>query len=292
VPSGSAAWKALVVAALEARPGGTPVAGDWSRIGGSALSSAWSLRAGSQRFFVKVAPASSADGFAAEVDGLRAIAHTGAIRVPSVVHQGGNADAAWIVLEWLDLVEGGRGAALGRALAQLHATTAPHYGWHRDNTIGATPQINGWSDDWAAFFRERRLRVQIELAARNGHSELARAGEALIERVPALLADHRPRASLLHGDLWAGNAARLRDGSPTLYDPAVYYGDAEADLAMTALFGGFDASFYEAYASIAPLADGHQRRRTLYNLYHVLNHANLFGGAYAGQAKRMIAELL
>ena len=287
--SRSAAWKALVVVALDARPGGTAVR--WSRIGGSGLSTAWALRVGPRRYFVKVAPASAGTGFAAEVEGLRAIDRTGAVRVPSVVRYGTGADTAWLVLEWLDLVNGGRGAALGRALALLHATTAPRFGWHRDNTIGPTPQANDWCDDWTAFFRDRRLVPQLELAARNGHADLAQAGYALLQRILDLLADHRPRPSLLHGDLWSGNAATLAGGEPVIFDPAVYYGDAEADIAMAALFGGFDTAFFEAYASVAPLASGHVRRRTLYNLYHVLNHANLFGGGYLAQARRMMDEL-
>lgn len=281
-------WQRSLLATL----GVAGSAGAWSRLGRSAASATWSLTVSRTRYFVKVVSGSDDRVLSAEAEALGTIAATGAIRVPRVLARDRAHGCEYLVLEWLDLADGGRDASLGAALARMHAVTSPHFGWHRDNTIGATPQVNGWSDDWAAFFRDRRLRVQFALAARNGYRELARAGEALIERVPALLADHRPRASLLHGDLWSGNAARLRDGSPAIYDPALYYGDAETDLAMTALFGGFDASFHEAYASVAPLADGHARRRTLYNLYHVLNHVNLFGGAYAGQAKRMIEALL
>jgi protein-ribulosamine 3-kinase len=175
----------------------------------------------------------------------------------------------------------------------MHATTSSRFGWHRDNTIGATLQANAWDDDWAAFFRDRRLRPQLELAERNGYGgTLRRDGAALLERIPHLLGGHRPAASLLHGDLWAGNAGRLRDGTPVIYDPAAYYGDREADLAMTELFGGFGSAFYATYNEAMPLPDSYEKRRTLYNLYHVLNHLNLFGTSYLGRAEAMIAELL
>ena len=266
-------------------------AASWRRLGGNTSVSHWSLSIPPSRFFVKAAVGDSM-GLDAEREGLQAIAATGAVKVPAVIAFWQDEPVTVLVLDWLEIVATGGAAALGAALARMHASTSTRFGWHRDNTIGAAPQQNAWADDWTAFFRDRRLRVQFEIAGRQGHSELARAGEALLERVPALLAGHRPKASLLHGDLWSGNAARLGDGVSAVFDPAVYYGDGETDLAMTSLFGGFDASFYQAYASLAPLADGHAARRTLYNLYHVLNHANLFGGAYAGQAKRMIAELL
>jgi fructosamine-3-kinase len=242
---------------------------------------------------VKVTEAANGCMLAAEADGLRAIAQTGAIRVPQVFASGQGAGAAFLALEWLDFSEGGRDAALGHALARMHAATSPRFGWHRDNTIGATPQANAWSDDWCAFFRDRRLRPQLELAERNGYrGMLRRDGPALLDHVPRLLEGHRPEASLLHGDLWAGNAGQLRDGTPVIYDPAAYYGDREADLAMTELFGGFGPDFHAAYAERMPLPKGFTTRRTLYNLYHVLNHLNLFGDAYLLRAETMVAELL
>jgi fructosamine-3-kinase len=163
----------------------------------------------------------------------------------------------------------------------------------RDNTIGRTPQANAASDDWAEFFRERRLRPQLELTKAHGFAELlATPGERLLESVHVLLAGHRPAASLLHGDLWGGNWLASASGEPVLIDPAVYYGDRETDLAMTRLFGGFGERFYQAYQAAAPLAPAAQARCELYNLYHVLNHANLFGGGYALQARAIIEHLL
>lgn len=264
---------------------------DWTAVGGSALNGTWRVEAAADRWFVKVNHAGRLPMFEAEAAGLAELAAAGAIRVPRPLACGSDGRQAFLVLEWLDL--GGRRdpAALGRALAGQHRHHAPRYGWSRDNTIGTTPQDNTWHDDWAVFFVERRLRPQFALAATRGRGGLVDA-ERLLAAVPRLLAGHEPAPSLLHGDLWGGNAAALASGEPVIYDPAVYYGDREADLAMTELFGGFGPAFLAAYAEAWPLSPGYARRRTLYNLYHVVNHVNLFGGGYGAQAQAMIAELL
>jgi fructosamine-3-kinase len=229
----------------------------------------------------------------AEADGLRALAATGAIRVPQPIADGVAGSIAYLALEWLDFGGGGRDALLGRALAELHRKTGPRFGWHRDNTIGTSAQANAWSDDWPTFFRDRRLAPQFARAAANGHGgAFARSGDRLLLGVPTLLAGHSPVPSLLHGDLWSGNAARLASGEPVIFDPAVYYGDREADLAMSELFGGFGADFHAAYRDAWPLTAGYATRRTLYNLYHVLNHLNLFGAGYRAQAESMVGALL
>ena len=197
------------------------------------------------------------------------------------------------MLEYLDLRSTGDHAALGRMLARVHSVRGEYFGWRRDNYIGGTPQLNRGATTWSAFWRDTRLRPQIELARRNGLGRsLLDKAERLVEAVPELLAGHSPSASQLHGDLWGGNAGFLPGGEPVLFDPAVYWGDSEADLAMTELFGGFPPEFYRAYDEVAPRDAGYATRKTLYNLYHVLNHANLFGGSYASRAERMIASLL
>jgi protein-ribulosamine 3-kinase len=199
---------------------------------------------------------------------------------------------AWLVLEYLPLGSRGSGADLGRRLAAMHRHTAPSYGWTRDNTIGSTPQDNTRMDDWIGFFRERRLRPQYDLAARHGAPcRVMDKGERLMAGLAGLFGGHRPAASLLHGDLWGGNHG-YSAGEPVIFDPAVYYGDREADLAMTELFGGYPADFYAAYREAWPLDPGYALRKTLYNLYHVLNHYNLFGGGYLGQAEHMTERLL
>jgi protein-ribulosamine 3-kinase len=175
-------------------------------------------------------------------------------------------------------------AALGEMIARIHRTIAPRYGWHRDNHIGLGVQANGWCEDWAEFWLERRIRPQLDLARRNGFA----IKEPPVQR---LLGDHRPSPSLLHGDLWRGNAG-FTGGEPVVFDPAVYYGDRECDLAMTELFGGFPREFYAAYNAAFPLPAGYETRKTLYNLYHLLNHLNLFGEGYLAQVEQALRLLL
>jgi fructosamine-3-kinase len=233
--------------------------------------------------------------FEAEASGLKEIAATSTVRVPLPICAESDRERAWLVLQYLPLASGGPRAmaALGVRLAAMHRITHERFGWARDNTIGATPQVNARLGDWGEFWTQSRLGYQLDLAARNGHrGELQRKGALLLERVPNMFVGHRPAASLLHGDLWGGNAAATSGNEPVVFDPAVYYGDREVDLAMTTLFGGFPAEFYSAYESVWPLGAGYRERRDLYNLYHVLNHLNLFGGDYLRQAQGMIDRLL
>lgn len=245
--------------------------------------------------FVKVAGAEAAAAFEAEAAGLAELAAARAVRIPKVLARGVTESSAFLTLEWIETRPAGRDSErrIGERLAAQHRVTAERFGWRIDNTIGRTPQLNGWLGEWAEFFRERRLRYQLELASRQGFArDLEGQGERLLEKVGALLEGHRPPPSLLHGDLWAGNWFADGEGEPVIFDPAVYYGDREADLAMTRLFGGFGRAFYMAYEAEAPLPPGHAVRTELYNLYHVLNHANLFGGGYARQARSIISRLL
>jgi len=255
----------------------------------------WPRPGAAAPMFVKVGPRAAHDAFAAEAEGLRELHAARALRVPQVLASGLADTAAFLALEWIE--PGPASAAcerrLGEGLAALHTVTAPRYGFRRDNTIGRTPQANEWTADWIEFFRERRLRPQLVLGERRGFPRrLGARGARLLEALPALLAGHRPGASLLHGDLWGGNWLASTAGEPVLFDPAVYYGDRETDLAMTHLFGGFGPAFYRAYESAAPLPAGAALRCELYNLYHVLNHANLFGGGYAASALSLIDRLL
>ena len=271
-------------------------AATWRRVGESAWASTWQLSAKDGRHFVKLAR--DRDVLACEADGLRALAATRTVRVPRVIAEGEQDDGAWLVLAWLDLRPTSIPASLGTELAAMHFSAAPagphgeRFGWHRDNRLGATRQRNAWTDDWSVFFRDRRLVPQIALAARNGHHALTRVAETLAACVPALLDGHAPKPALLHGDLWSGNAGALASGEAVLFDPAVYVGDRETDLAMTELFGGFDRAFHDAYANAWPLDGGYPLRRDLYNVYHLLNHVNLFGGGYVARTQRAIAALL
>lgn len=274
---------------------GTPFApGPPVGVGGGCINTTLRLRDLTRGFFVKLNGADRLDMFQAEAEGLVQLAATHTLRVPQPICVGRAQGRAYLVLEYLDLGRPGRdGPALaGRGLAALHRSTWHQFGWHRDNTLGATPQSNNPHGDWPGFWQTERLGVQLRLAARNGYrGRLQDQGARLLERMPALLG-HGPVASLLHGDLWGGNLGYDREGRPVIYDPAVYYGDRETDLAMTELFGGFPASFYAAYRETWPLDPGYGVRRVLYNLYHVLNHLNLFGGGYLGQAQGMVEQLL
>ncbi len=261
-------------------------------VGGGCINSAYVVEDGARRYFVKLNDADRFDMFVAEAEGLEELARSNTIRVPAPICWGVAADQSYLVLEHLDL--GGHGAqeTLAHNLAALHRTVRDAYGWHRDNTIGSTPQPNDWTDDWMEFMCERRLGHQLDLALQRGAKRLKERGSELLDRMPDLFTGYTPLASLLHGDLWSGNYAVTRGGEPVIFDPAVYYGDREADIAMTELFGGFDRAFYAAYNEAWPLDAGYKVRKHLYNLYHVLNHYNMFGGGYGSQAERMIDQLL
>ena len=265
-------------------------------IGGGSISRTLLVESGTRRWFLKLNDAGLAGMFAAEADGLRALAGCAALRVPRVVGQGVSGRQAYLLLEHLRLQglrDGQRAAAAGRSLAALHRIQGTQHGWHRDNFIGSTPQYNAEDVSWPAFYVSQRLLPQLELAEAHGyHGKLIASGERLADGLSVLFADHQPPPSLLHGDLWSGNAAMDESGRLALFDPAVHYGDRECDLAMSELFGGFPPSFYAAYREAWPLASAYRQRRALYQLYHVLNHLNLFGGAYLRQAEAMIASLL
>ncbi|SEP85601.1 Fructosamine-3-kinase [Ectothiorhodospira magna] len=246
-----------------------------------------------RRFFVKLNDPQQAFMFAAEAEGLLALRAPGAIRVPEPLCHGVVAGRSFLVMEHLPLGGPSHPARFGAQLAALHRHTAPRFGWHRDNTIGSTPQINTWCDDWVSFYREHRLGFQIRRAAQGGGGTgLIDAVERLMAALPALFSGYQPVASVLHGDLWSGNHDTDQQGQPVIFDPAVYYGDREADVAMTELFGGCTPAFYAAYDEAWPLDPGYRVRRDMYNLYHLLNHFNLFGGGYAGQSERVARRLL
>jgi fructosamine-3-kinase len=263
-------------------------------VGGGCINQAYVLESRSERLFVKLNDASGLAMFEAEVAGLRALADTETVRVPAPVCAGLAGERAFLVLEHLPLA-GGSGASaagLGRALAALHGVAQAEFGFEADNFIGSTTQVNAPSGDWPAFYRDRRLRFQLDLASRRGLlPDDLRLGERVCERVPDLLAGHEVASALVHGDLWGGNWGVVQGGA-VVFDPAVYRADSDVDLAMTELFGGFPRAFYDAYREVRPVRPGYEVRRTLYNLYHVLNHFNLFGGGYGGQARRMMAWLL
>ncbi|MEE9342238.1 MAG: fructosamine kinase family protein [Gammaproteobacteria bacterium] len=262
-------------------------------VSGGCINQAYRAQSAQQKFFIKMNDETGLEMFEAEAEGLNALGKADGLRIPKPICSGMAEGHAWLVMEDLQIGSTGNQAALGEGLAAMHRITADKFGWHRDNTIGATPQINQQETDWVHFWQEHRLGYQLQLAIRRGAgSKLQAMGEQLLDALPKILADHSPQASLLHGDLWSGNYAFTQKAEPTIFDPAVYYGDREADLAMTELFGGFGSEFYAAYENAWPLDKGYSSRKKLYNLYHVLNHYNLFGGGYLSQAKGVMTSLL
>ncbi|MEJ2061407.1 MAG: fructosamine kinase family protein [Gammaproteobacteria bacterium] len=266
----------------------------YESVAGGSINTAWRIsNHEQQRYFVKTNRAERAAMFEAEAEGLREIADTGTIRVPRPICHGVAANQAYLVQEYVSFDGHEYAVRFGEQLAAMHRHTAQRFGWHRDNTIGSTTQVNTWSDEWVAFWRAHRLGFQLQLAESRGASaRLIERGLRLTEGLAAFFTTYQPVPSLLHGDLWSGNFDTDSEGNPVIFDPAVYYGDRETDIAMTELFGGPGPAFYSAYHGVWALDGGYAVRRELYNLYHILNHFNLFGGGYAGQAERMIDRLL
>ena len=261
-------------------------------VSGGCINQSYLLTDGKRDFFVKLNAAKRLPMFEAEAAGLQQILASNTVRAPHPLCVGSADDQAFLVMEYLVLRAHGDAATLGQQLAQMHRPKQAYFGGPRDNTLGSTPQSNPQTATWIKFWREQRIGYQLQLAAKNGYGgKMQTQGEKLLTGLDQFFAGYQPQASLLHGDLWGGNHAYLADGTPVIFDPAVYFGDRETDLAMTELFGGFAPAFYAGYQEAWPLDAGYAERKTLYNLYHILNHANLFGGGYAAQALRMIAQL-
>ncbi len=263
-------------------------------VSGGCINQGYKLSDRTRHYFVKINRAVDIAMFEAEALGLKQMGATQTIGVPQPICWGTEGNAAYLVLEWLDLKGSNSSHAweeMGRKLAALHRFAGKReFGWEINNTIGSTPQINTWTKNWAEFWADCRLGYQLKLAKRRGgHFP---QGDRLLAAIPDLLADHQPTPALVHGDLWGGNASITTTGEPVIFDPATYWGDREVDLAMTELFGGFATVFYRGYNEVWPLESGYEKRKILYNLYHILNHFNLFGGSYESQANQMIQQIL
>jgi fructosamine-3-kinase len=268
-------------------------------LSGGDISQAYQLHSAGKNYFLKLNHRQYLPMFEAEKHGLNAILASNTIRCPQPLASGIFNDQAWCLMEFIQLTSSKKPAdemQRGRALAHMHQQInhdAKPFGWFENNFIGLTPQHNHWHMDWIEFYGQQRLKPQLELAVlRDAPASLYQLGAELIDQLPFWFKDYTPEASLLHGDLWAGNSGFDESEEPVIFDPACYYGDRETDLAMTELFGGFTADFYTSYNELFPLDAGYQSRKPLYNLYHILNHFNLFGGHYALQAERMMEQLL
>lgn len=252
----------------------------------------FSIQCDSHQYFLKLS--ANHDCLEAEADGLQAMSASDSIRVPNLVASGKAESIGFLVVEYLTLQNcHSNFVRLGSQLAKLHRPTRMPYGWHRDNFLCGSIQINSHHHEWTEFFKNNRLGYQFELACNNGFgTKLGVMQDRILDRVTAILDSHNPEPSLLHGDLWQGNCGFMEGGVPVIFDPAVYVGDRETDLAMTRLFGGFPKSFYDSYQREWPLPSGWEQRQVIYNLYHILNHVNLFGGGYLRQAESMCRKLL
>ncbi|NUN63532.1 fructosamine kinase family protein [Pseudanabaena biceps] len=258
---------------------------------GGCINQATKISDGNRHFFVKTNQASFAEIFALEAIALQEMYSTHTIRVPQPICWGATDDTAYLVMEDLDLGGSQDWEAMGRNLATLHRITSDRgFGRDHNNVIGATPQVNNWTSNWIDFWIEYRLGFQINLAKRRGW-QCPVPEQKLYASVSRYFEDYQPQPSMVHGDLWSGNADFV-NGEPVIFDPALYFGDREVDLAMTELFGGFPAQFYRAYNDAYPLDSGYQQRKSLYNLYHILNHFHLFGGSYGSQSNQMIKSLV
>ena len=285
-------WK-QIAAAIAEKTGKPYTVEDTRSVGGGCINQGYQIQGNNTKYFVKINQASQVEMFAAEALGLQQMYATETITIPQPVCWGTAENSCYIVIEWFELGGGNNNSwqSMGRQLAAMHRRgTSDRFGWERNNTIGSTPQINTWMDNWADFFAQQRIGYQLKLAKRRGGN--FPDTNKIIEAIARRLSDRNPVSSIVHGDLWSGNAAILADGSPTIFDPATYYGDRETDIAMTELFGGFPAAFYDGYNQEWSLDEGYSQRKDIYNLYHVLNHFNLFGGGYGSQAKRIMQKLI
>lgn len=263
-----------------------------SPLGGGCIHQVYRIATAKRSYLLKWNPRPLEGVFEVEARGLALLAATGTVHVPQVIATHRRPD--FILLEWIQ--SDGDNAnwnpeMLGRQLAALHRfPVSSKYGLDHDNYIGANAQRNAWHDSWIDFYRDYRLRPQIQMASLN-HALPDSANKKLdwiLEHLDHWIDEGHVRPSLLHGDLWAGNVIAGPGQQPVMIDPAVYYGDREADLAFTELFGGFSKRFYQAYQEAWPLEPGYPDRRDFYNLYHLLNHLNLFGPVYASQVISVI----
>lgn len=271
-------------------------------VGGGDIHDAYQLHTASGNYFLKLNQPQALPLFETEAHALTAIANSNTIRCPKVFGFGQYQNHAWLLIEHLQLTAQGDDFQRGRDLAFMHHQInqqSQPFGWFEDNFIGHTIQRNQWHFEWIDFYAQQRLQPQLELAQINGADQsLFNKGQQLIEKLPFWFSSYQPEASLLHGDLWGGNSAFAQSSIPgdepeaVIFDPASYYGDRETDIAMTELFGGYSAQFYAGYNDVFPLDSGYQQRKPLYNLYHILNHFNLFGGHYQHQALNTIDQLL
>lgn len=263
------------------------------KIHGGDICESYMISDQSQRYFIKINRLECFQNFEAEAESIALLRQSSSVFVPELVTLGKTKDHAFLVLNYLPtkpLDDSANSYQFGEQLAKLHCWgEQKEYGFDTDNYIGEMLQPNKWEKKWSHFFAEQRIGWQLQLMREKG-IELIDIAE-FTQVIRELLNGHQPKPSLLHGDLWHGNTALCAFG-PLCFDPACYWGDRECDIALTELFGGFKNEFYQGYESILPLSNQYPQRKLIYNLYHVLNHYNHFGGHYLDQAQQMIDEIV
>lgn len=259
---------------------------------GGDINQSYRISNGHSQYFVKVNDKTALDSFIAEAENLNQLKQTQAVVTPEVICYGTTKHHSFLTLKYHDiapLTERDNCFNAGEQLANLHLWgDQKEFGFDHDNYIGFTEQPNAWNKNWARFFSEQRIGWQLQLLHDKGIT-LTDIDDFVAE-IYQLLAHHNPKPSLLHGDLWSGNLGMTPDG-PIYYDPASYWGDRECDIAMSQLFGQLPPAFYDGYNYVYPLPEGFQQRIHIYNLYHILNHCNCFGGSYLSQAESMIEQV-
>ena len=279
---------------LSATLGLNPEQAKLEAVSGGSIARSYRLSDGQNQSFIKCLDAAEGAILEAEQEGLNRLANTRTLAVPKVIGSGEIDQLAWLAIEWCEMhgMTAEADDLLGEQLAALHRNEGEYYGLEYNNFIGRTPQLNSPTENWTEFFFQHRLGFQLRLLDRNSPKhQWEQQLQGLRNQWEHQFPDYQPQASLLHGDLWSGNVALLQDGRPLVFDPAVHYGDRECDLAMADLFGGFSDRFYQSYNRSWPLARGWPQRRRYYQLYHLLNHANLFGGHYIEICRKLVAEL-
>lgn len=264
---------------------------DIQPVSGGDISRAFKLTTNHMDLFVKLNRPDTEQMFRVEWSGLVELSAVPRVRVPEPICVGKTQNAAYFVMEFIDFFADVDQELAGAAIAELHGLEHTRFGWDQNNFIGATVQQNSWHADWAEFYWNCRLEPQLVGAVEAGFSILDKTIAPLHKKTLELLEHHYVVPSLLHGDLWQGNIALSTDSEIVLYDPAVYWGDPEADIAATRLFGGFDEEFYQTYYTHIPLQEGAEERLPLYQLYHWLNHLNQFGQSYLDRTLTCISEL-
>ncbi|WP_339068331.1 fructosamine kinase family protein [Teredinibacter turnerae] len=268
----------------------------YNAVGGGDINESFRLETDRGSFFVKHNSAGEPDMFHAEAAGLACLSSFNQLRCPQPLVCGEYGGTRYFVMTFLHLTGTRNDDLLGKQLASLHRESANShavtdacssrppaatpFGLQINNYIGLSPQSNAPAEHWHSFWLEHRMEPQLRQAIDNGYNVIARGLKRLEENTEILLHGHQPMASAVHGDLWSGNKGICEDGSPAIFDPAFYFGDREVDIALSRLFGGFSSGFYHQYNATWPLDAGFEQREHLYNLYHLLNHLNLFGHGY------------